>query len=516
MDFSDLLLNTYRLITEHKEVLQNYQRDFQFVLVDEFQDTNDLQYKLIRLLAAPQNNLLVVGDDDQSIYAFRGATIENILNFERDFSEAKVIALEQNYRSTQNILDSANAVIAKNPERRAKTLWTEDEKGASLRGYTASDENEEAHYVARQIQELQTEGHSLTDIAIFYRTNAQSRAIEDALMAQAIPYRIYGGLKFYDRKEIKDILAYLKLAVNTRDEQSLHRCINTPPRGLGPKSVENVRIHAQENGCTLYDAARQLGEENKALGRFTSFIEEIQKRAETVPLYELIGFVIEESGYAKKLKAMKDVTAQSRLENLEELQNIAVGMTFISDSSERDLRMFLDRVSLTSSEELPVEETKDEQEKKTPPETVSLMTLHLAKGLEYPVVFLTGLEEGTLPHFRSLDSEFELSEERRLCYVGMTRAMKKLYLSRAERRALFAKGGAYGGSFSGREPSRFIFDIPEGCLDHDSKYFAVDSSAYGDMQYEYREELTFDQVQMQRTKPKRKKLPLPKYDLPMP
>lgn len=505
MDFSDLLLNPLLLLSQNKEVLARYQNDLQFVLVDEFQDTNEIQYKLIRLLAAPQNNLFVVGDDDQSIYAFRGATIENILHFERDFKNAQVVALEQNYRSSQNILDASNAVIAKNSERRSKTLWTEDAAGQTLRGYVAMDENDEAHFIAREIDGLRRAGRRLSEIAIFYRTNAQSRAIEDALMAQAIPYRIFGGLKFYDRKEIKDILAYLKLAVNELDDQSFQRCVNTPPRGLGPKSIETLREYAKAYDCSLFQAAKRLTDGGKSLAAFVALIEEFQTALETEPLYELIGRVVERSGYSKKLKAMKDVTAQSRLENLDELRNIAVGMTYVADTPANDLRMFLDRVSLTSSEELPVEEAK-EGEEQAPPDTVSLMTLHLAKGLEFPIVFLTGLEEGSLPHYRSLESEFELSEERRLCYVGMTRAMEKLYLSRAERRGMFSSGGNSAGMFSGREPSRFVFDVPEGCFDDDSRHFASHTGGFGAVHYEYRDELTFDEVQARRAERDRQKM----------
>jgi len=494
MDFSDLLFNTLLLFTQHKEVLRKYQNDLQFILVDEFQDTNDIQYKIIRLLAAPQNNLLAVGDDDQSIYAFRGATIENILHFERDFTGAKVVSLEQNYRSTQTILDAANAVIAKNPERRAKTLWTESETGSPIRGYVGFDENDEAHFIAREVESLQKTGRSLSEIAIFYRTNAQSRAIEDALMAAAIPYRIYGGLKFYDRKEIKDILAYLKLAINELDNSSFLRCVNTPPRGIGPKSVEQIRQIAEQESCSLYQAAVDMGSGGKGLTSFLQLIERIQKAAVTEPLYELIQLVIEESGYSAKLRSMKDVTAHSRLENLDELKNVAVGMTFVAENPMADLRSFLDKVSLTSSEELPKEEAKDREEEAVP-DTVSMMTLHLAKGLEFPVVFLTGLEEGSLPHYRSLESEFELSEERRLCYVGMTRAMEQLYLSRAERRGMFSGGGQSGGGFSARETSRFVFDIPEACLEEDSRHFASSGGMFSNIHYEYRDELTFEEVQ---------------------
>ncbi len=505
MDFGDLLFNTFRVLTEFPEVLDQYQRDIQFMLVDEFQDTNEIQYKLVRLLAAPQNNLFAVGDDDQSIYAFRGATIENILHFERDFPDAEVVALEQNYRSTQTILDSANAVIAKNQERRSKTLWTNGESGADLRGYVAFDENDEAHFTAREIVKKKNAGIPLKDIAIFYRTNAQSRALEDALMGQGIPYRIYGGLKFYDRKEVKDIFAYLRLIVNEADNQAFQRCINTPPRGIGAKSVETIRRYAMEHSLSLYQAACALQEKSKSLPKFIKLIEELKAFSEKEPLYELIAKTVERSGYGPKLKSLKDITAQSRLENLEELRAVAVAASYVTDSPAEDLRLFLDRVSLTSGEELPVEEAHDKEQEgeAEPPDTVSLMTLHLAKGLEYPVVFLTGLEEGLLPHYRSLESEFEISEERRLCYVGMTRAMEQLYVTRAERRGMF------GSNFSGREPSRFTFDIPPSCFDEDSRHFSSFSNGIGriqgsDTHFEYREELTYEQVQEQRKATKKK------------
>ncbi|MCI5065480.1 ATP-binding domain-containing protein, partial [bacterium] len=397
-------------------------------------------------------------------------------------------------------------VIAKNSERRAKTLWTDGERGSHLRGYVGMDENDEAHFIAREIDSLHRNGRKLAEIAVFYRTNAQSRALEDALMAQAIPYRIYGGLKFYDRKEIKDILAYLKMLVNEKDDQSFQRCINTPPRGLGPKSVEVIRQKAGEQHLSLFEAAKELRGSSRALDRFLEITDSIAKMIPTESLYDVISAVIDLSGYAAKLKKMeKDVTALSRLENLDELKNIATTMSFVADSPTADLQQFLDKVSLTSSEELPKEEAQEDGEDVTPPDTVSLMTLHLAKGLEFPIVFLTGLEDGTLPHYRSLESQFELSEERRLCYVGMTRAMEHLYLSRAERRGMFSAGGNFGSSYSGRKPSRFVFDIPIESFDQDSQHFASEFGGYGALHYEYRDELTFEEVQARKAKRKKEK-----------
>ncbi len=467
MDFGDLLVNVVRLFREHEDILRSYQAFLKYLLVDEFQDTNKVQYMLIRVLAAPQNNLLVVGDDDQSIYAFRGATIHNILNFEKDFPGTKIVKLEQNYRSTARILDSANSVIAKNKERKAKKLWTESEQGSQITTYAGYDESDEASYIAKEIEKQRQTGRKLSDIALFYRTNAQSRALEDALLQRSIPYRIYGGLKFYDRKEIKDILAYLRLLVNDADNQSFLRVVNTPPRGIGPRSVQAIRVAASE-GESLMQACRNLGMGNKKTAAFIELYDELLAASKTAPLYKLVELTIERTGYGPKLKEMKDVTAESRLENLQELTSIAVTMSHQGETPEEDLRLFLDRVSLTSSEELPVEEAHDkqtaEEKEESTPETVSLMTLHLAKGLEYPVVFFTGLEEGLLPHSKSSDTPFGVSEERRLCYVGMTRAMEQLYLTRAKHRGMFSAGGGFGYGSGMREPSRFVFDIPTSCL----------------------------------------------------
>ena len=467
MDFGDLLVNAVRLFKEKPEVLNMYQAHLKYLLVDEFQDTNKVQYMLIRMLAAPQNNLLMVGDDDQSIYAFRGATIQNILNFENDFPETEIVKLEQNYRSTAKILESANGVISKNSERKPKKLWTASDGGDGVVTYAGGDEGDEAYFIAQEIDRLKKEGRPLDQIAIFYRTNAQSRAIEDALMQKAIPYQIYGGLKFYDRKEIKDILSYLRLIANDADRQAFLRIVNTPTRGIGPRAVLNVAEAAKENGTSLFESARDIGITHKSVRAFVEMIDGFREAAKSIPLYELVDRVIEESSYAPKLREIKDITAQSRLENLRELSSIAVTMSNQEESPLEDLRLFLDRVSLTSSEELPVEDARnevDEKKDKVPPVTVSLMTLHIAKGLEFPIVFFTGMEEGLMPHHKSTDDSFGVSEERRLCYVGMTRAMEKLYLTRARRRGMFSAGGGFGFSSGSREPSRFAFDVPASCF----------------------------------------------------
>lgn len=302
MDFGDLLVYTVKLFEENKDVLRHYQAQLRFLLVDEFQDTNPVQYLLIRLLAAPQNNLFVVGDDDQSIYAFRGATIKNILNFEKDFPESQVVKLEQNYRSTQVILDSANQVIAKNPDRKGKELWTEQQGGDKVHTFVAFDEGEEAGLIAKEIHQLSQQGRSLEDIAIFYRTNAQSRALEEALLDRSIPYRIYGGLKFYDRKEIKDVLAYLRVTVNHRDNQGFLRCVNTPTRGIGARALKSLAEEAQERGCSLFEAAELAADSSKAIRAFVSLIHRFRELSEEIPLYELLSIIMNESGYLEKSK----------------------------------------------------------------------------------------------------------------------------------------------------------------------------------------------------------------------
>ncbi len=466
MDFGDLLYNVVLLFKKERDILAHYQRWTKFLLIDEFQDTNLVQYLLIRMLAAPQNNLFVVGDDDQSIYAFRGATIENILNFERDFPETKVVKLEQNYRSTPHILEAANAVIAHNSDRKDKQLWTAEKSGEKIHSYVARNESDEARFISGEIGKLKRAGRSYKEMALFYRTNAQSRALEEALMNDGIPYRIYGGLKFYDRKEIKDILAYLKIISNDRDNQSFLRVVNNPPRGIGPKTVQQLVSEASAKEMALYPYLREHGSTHKGLSSFLDLMEEFISKSQKVPLYELVTELLEKSGYLKRMEEQKakDISVQSQIENLGELRNIAAAVSYELDNRADELRAFLDRVSLTSSQELPVQESADE-EKQEEPEVVSLMTLHLAKGLEYPVVFFSGLEEGILPHYHSKDDPTQCAEERRLCYVGMTRAMEILYMTRADSRGMFSAAGSFGlGSGGLREPSRFLYDVPSSCF----------------------------------------------------
>jgi len=473
MDFGDLLLNLHEVFRRDKEILRFYQRQFEFVLVDEFQDTNKVQYDLIQMLAKPQNNLFVVGDDDQSIYAFRGATIENILHFEQDYPEAKVVKLEQNYRSTKAILEAANSVIARNKSRKGKNLWTELESEELISGYVADNESEEASFVCEQIQRAHVLGVPFKHMAIFYRTNAQSRAIEDALVSEQIPYRIFGGLKFYDRKEIKDILAYLKLLLNPHDSQAFLRCINTPPRGIGNQTVRKIFACAEDFNHDLLCAAREVGATTASVGKFVDLMQAFQDKLQSEPLYELIGFVIEASGYAARLRNGKDITSQSRLENLKELQVISGVYSNRNDSPLEDLKEFLDKVSLSSSEDSVEDADKAAQEESG--EYVSLMTLHLAKGLEFPLVFLVGVEEGLLPHYRSLDDPFSLEEERRLFYVGMTRAMRKLYMTRAVQRGLFSAGASFGFGASFRKASRYLADVPAKCIEDEGQALIDDS-----------------------------------------
>jgi DNA helicase-2/ATP-dependent DNA helicase PcrA len=458
MDFGDLLVNAVRVLREFPEVLEYYRRALHYILVDEFQDTNKVQYMLIRLLAEPRRNLFVVGDDDQSIYAFRGATISNILEFEKDFPNTQVVKLEQNYRSTSNILNAAHAVIEKNKARKPKKLWTSGDSGERIRTFIGYDENMEAEFIASEIRKLHTQGYKFSDMAILYRTNAQTRALEESLVRARIPYRIFGGLKFFDRKEIKDILAYLRLLVNPSDNQAFQRVVNTPPRGIGAQAVQAVLEEARRTDMPYLHAAVTVAESNKSLKKFLELMADLRSELEKTKLGAFIGYVVEKTEYGPRLATMKDPAAQSRIENLQELESI--GRTMEREGSDHTLvvKDFLDRVSLTSSADLPATESGPANPNEKP-EMVSLMTLHLAKGLEFPVVFLGGLEEGLLPHYRSLDDATGLEEERRLCYVGITRAMKLLYLTRAYSRGMFSSGGNSGGGGGARVVSRFAKDL---------------------------------------------------------
>lgn len=455
MDFGDLLFKGLQLFSTFPEILELYRHHLHYILVDEFQDTNKVQYQLVKLLSEPRRNILVVGDDDQSIYSFRGAKVSTIINFDKDFPGTRVVILDQNYRSSGSILQAANAVISRNIHRKEKNLWTEGEAGEPITLFVGDDETEEAEFVAREIADTAVaKGLQYSAMAVIYRTNAQSRALEDALVSAGIPYRIFGGLKFYDRKEIKDILAYLRILLNPDDSQAVLRVINTPPRGIGASAVAHIESLATSERINLIDACRGVASQAKPLARFLELYDHLSRCAESLPLSELIKEVIEASGYRARLESVGDDESQSRIENLVELQVFAAQMDLAGETPRETIGVFLDKASLSSTTDV----TQDQEGR--PAGAVSLTTLHLAKGLEFPVVFLTGLEEGLVPHYRSLEDPTALEEERRLCYVGITRAMKKLFLTRCTRREMFSAGGGFGVTGGYRIASRFLRDIP--------------------------------------------------------
>ncbi len=437
VDFDDLLLLPIKLFREHPSVLQYYQQRYRYLLIDEYQDTNEAQYILSKLISAKYQNICVVGDADQAIYGFRGANYKNILNFEKDYPKALSIKLEQNYRSTKTILEAANCVIRNNESRKEKNLWSTKGEGDKITYYRSYDEKDESHYVASMIKKMQQEGQELSDIAILYRTNAQSRVMEEELLKQSIPYRIVGGLSFYARKEIKDLLAYLKLIYNEKDDISLQRAINTPRRGIGPKTIENLTMKADALEKSLFEVI-ESGKEEK----FKRIILDLKKVSENVTLTELIDKVLDTSGMKKELETEKTIEAEIRLENLEEFKSIT--------------RAFEEREGLVSLEDFLYEVSlvTDKDEYKDNRDRVSLMTVHSVKGLEFDVVFVIGLEEGIFPHMNSLMNHLETEEERRLCYVAITRAKEKLYLLNARRRVLF-------GHDQINPPSRFLGEIDQ-------------------------------------------------------
>ena len=458
LDFDDLLMLTVRLFERHQDVLGYYQSLFHHILIDEYQDTNRAQYRLVRLLTTQRKNLCVVGDDDQSIYKFRGADISNILNFEKDYPEAKVIKLEQNYRSTENILGAAGAVVARNLGRKPKELWTRKRGGDKILCYKAADEKDEARFICRSIQQEVDQGRSLRELAVLYRTNAQSRALEDALRNRGIPYRIFGGLRFYDRKEIKDIIAYLRVLQNPSDIVSLRRIINVPARGIGDMTIEKLETAAAQAGVSLYQAAMDTDRADmtnsakKKLREFTGMMERMRTDLVTLSITDLVRRVIHESGYGAALEQDKNVESRIRIENLNEL------MTATEDFQEQNLdaslAAFLDQVALITDSEQQIAA----EGRRGSTDTVTLMTLHNAKGLEFSVVFMAGMEEGLFPHSRSAESEEELEEERRLCYVGITRAKERLILTHAAERRLYGYPQA-------NLVSRFVQEIPGEALE---------------------------------------------------
>jgi len=453
LDFDDLLMQTVRLFERHPEVLAAYRDLWRYILVDEYQDTNHAQYRLIHLLAGAHGNLCVVGDDDQSIYKWRGADLNNILDFERDHPGCAVVRLEQNYRSTQQILTAAGGVVAHNADRKGKTLWTDKAAGEPIVLYRCLDEADEALFavgiIRRQVAE---EGATYDDYAVFYRTNAQSRVLEDALRQALIPHVIVGGLRFYERKEIKDLLAYLRWIINPADIVSFKRILNAPARGVGPATVAKLELLAIQDKCTIWEACQRAVREKLLATRqrasmdgLLRLIEEARSKSDVIPLPELIAELTTASGYAEELQAERTPEAQSRLENLKEL--VTAAQEFV-ERHEEGLQGFLDSVALISDIDQYAEGRG----------AVTLMTLHMAKGLEFPTVFMAGMEEGILPHAFSMTDEREVEEERRLCYVGMTRAKRRLYLTSARQRRLY-------GSKSFNLPSRFLDEIPPDVLE---------------------------------------------------
>lgn len=447
VDFDDLIMQTVALLELFPEVRERYQERFRYIHVDEYQDTNHAQYRLVNILATKHRNLCVVGDDDQSVYSWRGADIRNILDFERDYPEARVVKLEQNYRSTQTILDAANAVVANNVSRKAKRLWTAGEEGERIRVFAAGDEYAEARFVVSEIRRLLDGGARPSDVAVFYRTNAQSRTLEDVLVREGIPYQVIGGLRFYERAEIKDAIAYLSVIANPADDVSLERISNVPKRGLGATSLGKLQEHARRAGTTLYEALAEpeaaglSGKARRACEELRRLFEGWRVAAREVGPAELAEAVLEESGYRGELEAERTVEAEQRLDNLEELINAA--RAYETAEPEPSLEGFLQELALYSEQDAL----------DTGGGSVTLMTLHNAKGLEFPHVFIVGMEEGTFPHARALDEQ-NLEEERRLCYVGITRAMKSLTLSYARVRSSW-------GEREPRMPSRFLSEIPE-------------------------------------------------------
>jgi DNA helicase II / ATP-dependent DNA helicase PcrA len=453
LDFDDLLYLTVEVLNRFPEARERWQKAFRYVLVDEYQDTNHAQYRLLQVLAAKHRNVCAVGDPDQSIYAFRGADIRNILEFERDFGEVRTIPLEQNYRSTNAILEAANAVISHNRERKPKNLWSELGEGESVHVVEVEDEHAEARFVASEIARLVEEGLAASEVAVFYRTNAQSRVLEDVLVRQEVPYQVIGGPRFYERAEVKDVVAYLQVLDNPADAVSLQRIANRPRRGIGDTTIARLQTFADAQGIALWEALAR-GEEAgcgaaplKAVARLRTLLESLMAQAQDLSVPELLERVLEQSGYVEALEAERTVEALGRIENLQEL--VGVAREYQETADDPSLSEFLQQISLFSDQDELVEEGG----------RVTLMTLHNAKGLEFRAVFLIGMEEGVFPHARSLEEQ-GLEEERRLCYVGLTRAQERLTLTHASARSLW-------GSKSYNLPSRFLDELPEERIERD-------------------------------------------------
>ncbi|WP_174720644.1 DNA helicase PcrA [Streptococcus periodonticum] len=461
MDFDDLIMLTLRLFDKNPDVLTYYQQRYQYIHVDEYQDTNHAQYQLVKLLASRFKNICVVGDADQSIYGWRGADMQNILDFEKDYPEAKVVLLEENYRSTKTILQAANDVIKNNRNRRPKSLWTQNADGEDIVYYRANDEQDEALFVAKTIDELSsTSDYVYRDFAVLYRTNAQSRNIEEALLKANIPYTMVGGTKFYSRKEIRDVISYLNLIANTSDNISFERVVNEPKRGVGPGTVEKIRNFAAGQEMSLLDASSQImlspvkGKAAQAVFDFANLILNLREQLDELTVTELVELVLERTGYTEQLVAQATLESQARIENIEEF--LSVTKNFDEDSENDTEETSLDRLSRFLNDLALIADTDDGDQESS---EVTLMTLHAAKGLEFPVVFIIGMEENVFPLSRAAEDEDELEEERRLAYVGITRAEKVLFLTNANSRLLYGKTNY-------NRPTRFLNEISSSLLDY--------------------------------------------------
>ncbi|WP_274034042.1 DNA helicase II [Vibrio parahaemolyticus] len=456
VDFAEILLRAHELLRDNKFVREHYQARFKHILVDEFQDTNNIQYAWLRMMAGPECHVMIVGDDDQSIYGWRGAKVENIEKFTREFPSVTTIRLEQNYRSTKTILEASNTLIANNTERMGKELWTDGVVGEPISVYSAYNELDEARFAVNKIKEWKDKGGALNDAAMLYRNNAQSRVLEEALIQAGLPYRIYGGMRFFERQEIKDALAYMRLMANRNDDAAFERVVNTPTRGLGDKTLETIRRAARDRGCTMWEASVAMLDEQVlagraagALGRFIELITALEDDTLEMPLHEQTDHVIKYSGLFAMYEQEKGEKSKARIENLEELVTATRQFEKPEEAEEMSLlTAFLTHAALEAGEG-----QADEFE-----DAVQLMTLHSAKGLEFPLVFMVGVEEGMFPSQMSAEEAGRLEEERRLCYVGMTRAMQKLYITYAEMRRLYGQDKYH-------KPSRFIRELPETCLD---------------------------------------------------
>ena len=460
MEFDDLIMLTLRLFDKNPDVLTYYQQRYQYIHVDEYQDTNHAQYQLVKLLASRFKNICVVGDADQSIYGWRGADMQNILDFEKDYPEAKVVLLEENYRSTKTILQAANEVIRNNRNRRPKNLWTQNEDGEEIVYYRANDEQDEALFVARTIDQLSREGYSHKDFAVLYRTNAQSRTVEEALLKANIPYTMVGGTKFYSRKEIRDVISYLNLIANPSDNISYERVVNEPKRGVGPGTVEKIRDFASSQEISLLDASANImlspvkGKAAQAVYEFANLILDLRDRLDDYSVTELVELVLKKTGYSAALAAQATLESQARIENIEEF--LSVTRNFDENPDNPADETGLDKLSRFLNDLALIADTDDGD---TESSEVTLMTLHAAKGLEFPVVFLVGMEENVFPLSRASEDEDELEEERRLAYVGITRAEKILYLTNANSRLLY-------GRTNYNQPTRFLREISSDLLDY--------------------------------------------------